>query len=87
MHQNKSIKNHFPLKDPIILPTGSTIAVQHEDGRPWTHGTITKHGNPAHYGQSYKVWILKTACIVTRIMRHIKKTLITAEQYIRHQLE
>ena len=26
-------------------PTGSTVAVQQEDGRPCTHGTITDRGN------------------------------------------
>ena len=56
--------------------------VQWEDGGPWTHGT----GNDNHFNKSYTIRVTKTGCIITRNSKHIKTTLITAEQYLRDQL-
>ena len=52
MHQNKSFKNADTLKEPIIS-TGSTVAVQCDDGSQWTQDTIIEHGDANHSGQLY----------------------------------
>ena len=36
------------------LPIGSTVAVQCEDGRPWTHGTIEEKGDDNHHNSHTK---------------------------------
>ena len=38
----------------IFIPTGSTIAVQWEDGRLWMHGTIIGHASEYHNGIGYQ---------------------------------
>ena len=40
-----------------MISTGSTVAVQKEDDRLWTHDTITEHGDSDHNGRSYKMQI------------------------------
>ena len=63
----------------------STEAVQWEDGRPWTHGTVDDRGNNNHNNRSFTIWI-KKGCLITRNSKHIKTTPITAEQYLWDQL-
>ena len=36
-----------------LLPIGSTVVVQQEDGGPWTHGTIVGKGDHNHHNYSY----------------------------------
>ena len=35
------------------IPIGSAVAVQCEDGGPWTHGTVVDKGNHNHHDRSY----------------------------------
>ena len=35
------------------IPIGSAVAVQHEDGGPWTYGTVVDMGNHTHHDWSY----------------------------------
>ena len=46
--------NDTPPVFPYI-PTGSAVAVQQEDSRPWTHGTVVGSGNYNHHGRSYLI--------------------------------
>ena len=80
--QNKSFKNIDTLKETITIPTGSMVAIQCEDGGPWTHGTIIKHGDLSHNGNMYRIWVSKTGCIITQNARHVKMTSIMADQYL-----
>ena len=43
--QTKLRRNNDSLKEHAFIPTGSTVTNQREDDRPWTHGTITEHGD------------------------------------------
>ena len=60
------------------------MAVQCKDGRPLTHGTVVRHLSNYHDGRSYKIRVSKTGCIITRTDRHVKTTLIIAEEYLRN---
>ena len=75
------------LKENVFLPTGSTVAVQREDVRTYTHETITKHDDIDHSGRFHKIGIMKTGRVVPRASRHKKATSILPEQYtIQHQM-
>ena len=50
--QPKSDEDIDTHKNIPFLQTGSTVAVEMEDGRPWTHGTIIGHGSDDHNGIS-----------------------------------
>ena len=70
----------------ILFSKRSTVAVQHENGGPWTHAAIVGTGSHNHHNRSYTVRITTTGHIVTRNTKHFKTTSITAEQYLRDQL-
>ena len=46
--QNKNGKKYDTPKYYTLLPIGSTVAVQREDGDRWTHGTIVGKGDYNH---------------------------------------
>ena len=52
-HNTKQDKNNGAIKEHISLHAGSTVPVQREDGRPWTHKAITEQGNEYHNDRSY----------------------------------
>ena len=59
-HHNRLIdRQHKNNNDasPIFasIPIGSAVAVQQEDGRPWTHGTVTGTGDHNHHNHSYTI--------------------------------
>ena len=58
--QNRNDKGKDTSKSFVSLPIGSTVAVQGEDGGPWTHGTIEAKGNHNHHNRLYKICIIKT---------------------------
>ena len=67
------------------IPIGSAVAVQHEDGRPWTHGTVVGMGNHNHHDRSYIIQLTKNARCISRNRWHIKPTTVTADMYLQHQ--
>ena len=69
-----------------FLPTGLPVAVQCEDGRPWTHGTVVWHGSDDHHDRNYKIQVPKMGHIITRTNWHVKTTLITEEEYLRNKV-
>ena len=79
-HLNKDIYTH---KNIPFLPTGSTVAVQEEDDGLWKHGTIVGYEIENHNGRSYKIRVTMAQCTMTRTKRHVKTTLISAEDYLR----
>ena len=38
------------------IPIGSAVAVQSEDGRPWTHWTIVAMSNHNHHNMTHNQW-------------------------------
>ena len=64
----KDDKNKDTPKNYVSIPFASTVVVQWEDGRPWTHGTIEEKGNQIHHDRSYQI------CITKRQTIHMKQT-------------
>ena len=66
------------------IPLRSTVVVQREDGRPWTHGTVVNTGDHNHHDRSYIVQLTMTGKQITRNRHHIKPTNIITDSYIQH---
>ena len=58
--QTKNDKNQGTPRNHVSIPTGCTVAVQHEDGVPWTHGTVEGKGDHNYHKRSYNIHITKT---------------------------
>ena len=69
--------------EPEIFPIGSWVMVQREDGGPWTHGTIINHNKEDHHMQSYRIKLSLSGHVVTRNMKHVRKTSIMPWMYKR----
>ena len=67
------------------IPTGSAVAVQQEDARPWTHGMIVDTSNHNHYDRSYTIQLTTTGRCITQNRQHIKPTTVTVDTYLQHQ--
>ena len=67
------------------IPIGSAVAGQHEDGSPWTHGTVVGKGDHSHHGRSYVIQFTNNDRCISRNRCHIKPTTITADTYLQHQ--
>ena len=57
--QTKKDKNHDNPRKYNFIPMGSTVAVQLEDGGPWTHGIVAGKGDHDHHNISYIICIIK----------------------------
>ena len=55
--QTKNEKDKDTSKNFVPLPTGSTVAVECEDGGLWIHGTIEGKGDHNHRNRSYIIHI------------------------------
>ena len=64
--QTRNDKNYDAARNYDLFSIGSTVAVQWEEGWPWTHGTIVGIGDQQHNNRSYTIWITMTGHIVTR---------------------
>ena len=84
--QTKNDKDKDTSKIFVSIPIGSTVAVQCEDGGPWTYGTIEGKGNQIHHDRLYHIHIAKRGRLVTQNRQQIKPTQISAEQYLWDQL-
>ena len=67
------------------IPIGSAVAVQQEDGRLWTHGTVVDRGNRNCHSRSYTIQLTTNGRCITQNRQHIKPTAVTADAYIKHQ--
>ena len=67
------------------IPIGSAVAVQHEDGGPWTHGTVVDTGNHNHHDRSYIIQLTKNGRCISGNRWHIKPTTVMADTYLQHQ--
>ena len=66
------------------MPVRSTVIIQ-RDFQVWTNGIIVSQGNVNHNDHSYKIQLTKKGHIIIRNIWHVKRTPITAEQYILKQ--
>ena len=67
------------------IPIGSAVAVQHEDGGPWTHRTIVDMGNHNHHDMSYVIQLTTKGRHISRNRWHIRSTRVIADKYLQHQ--
>ena len=79
-------KNHYTPRNATLPSIGSTVAVQQEDTDRWIHGTIVGKDDYNHNCKSNIMCIAKTGRMITRSGKHVKATLIMAEQYQWDQL-
>ena len=86
LREGMLLQNSDVLKEHIIIPAGSLVAIQREDVGSWTHGTLIEHGNKVHNEGFYMICITKPSRMVTRIIIHVREALITADQHLREQL-
>ena len=68
-----------------FLPTGSTVAVQWEDGRLWMHGTIIGHRSDGQNGGNYKIRVTEMGCTIIRTKRHPYQKMTIREMSIMSQ--
>ena len=52
------LKNNNILKEPTIIPVGSTVVIHREDSRPWTHLSIIGQDKVNHNTWSYKLQLI-----------------------------
>ena len=83
--QPQTSENVDTNKNISFLLTGSPVAVQQEDRGPWKHGNMVGYGTDNHKGRSYKVYVMKTGCVITRTKRQVRATPILAEDYLRKE--
>ena len=57
-----------------VLTTGSTVAVQREDGGVWMHISGLGHGTEDHRGTTYKIRVTEARCTVNGTKRHWRST-------------
>ena len=87
MHrQGKNDQGNDTSKIFMSIPIGSTVAVQQEDGGPWTYGTVVDKGDHNHHNRSYKTQVTKTGRIITCNRQPIRPKPITAENFLYNQL-
>ena len=77
---------HDTHTDFTVIPVGSIVLVQREDSGPWMYGRVVDHGTKEHNNKSYKIYVMKTGCIITCTACQIKETLIPTEQYLHDEL-
>ena len=51
--QAKNDKKYDTARNYALFSIGSTVVVQHEDGKPWTHGTVVGTHDHNHNNRSY----------------------------------
>ena len=85
MWQDKYSKDCDIHQHSIHFLAGSTVAMQMEDDGLWTHGVIVEGNSEDHNEQTYKVRVTKTGRLITHNTRHLQKTPVATEQYLRQQ--
>ena len=85
--QDKYIKGSDTQKDLFSIPIGCTVAVQHEDGGPWTQGIMEEMNDTDQPRWSYIIRVMKTGRLIMCNTRHICRTPTTIEQYLWEQIK
>ena len=53
-------------QQPAVIPAESKVAIQYEDGVPWTHDTVVNLSSANHNDQSHKVHLTRAGCIIKK---------------------
>ena len=61
--QHKNNNDTLPVFS--YIPIVSAVAVQRENGRPWTHGTVVSSGDYNHHGRSYVIQLTMNGRCIT----------------------
>ena len=88
-HHNKLIERQLKNTNDassifLRIPIGSAVAVQQEDGRLWTHGTIVGTGDHNQHDKSYMIQLTTNGRCITCNRCHIKPTTVAANTYIQY---
>ena len=79
--ESKDTCKHSPFK-----PSGSLVAVQREDGGPWTQVILVGHGSEEH-SKSYKIMVTRTGLSSQECNNMCKHTLIQAKDHLCDELK
>ena len=66
------------------FPIGSAVAVQQEDSRPWTHGTVVGTGDHKNHNQAYIILLTTNGRRITCNRQHTKPTSIKVDAYLQY---
>ena len=66
------------------IPIGSAVAVQWEDSRPWTPGTIVGTGDNNHHDKCHRIQLTINGRCITCNRYPIELTSVTADAYIQY---
>ena len=61
------------------------VVVKQENGRLWSHGTVSGKGDHNYNNRCYTIHVKKTGWLITISNKHIKTIPITAEIYLQEQ--
>ena len=82
-HKNGTNNDASPVF--ASIPIWSTVAVQWENGGPWTHWTIVGKGDHDHHDWSYIIQVTTTGRRITCNRQHIRPISISEDEYICYQ--
>ena len=86
MWQDKYLKNNYIYIVSVSFPIRSIVAIQRNDGGPLMHGVTVDSNAVDHNRSSYKVRVTMTDKLIICNSKHIQKTPIMTEQYLRQQI-
>ena len=78
--QHKNNNDASPIFTSILI--GSAVAVQREDSRLWTNGTVVDTGDHNHQCCIYIIQLTTNDRRITHNRQHIKLTSVTADAYL-----
>ena len=70
----------------LFFSAGCRVAIQQEDGGPWTHEIIEEANGSNYREQLYIIQVMKTGKLITWNMKHICNNPVTTEQYLHEQI-
>ena len=80
--QQKNSNDASPIF--ACIPLGSTVVVQQEDGRPWTHEMVVGTGDHNHHDRSCTIQITTNGRCIICNRWHIKPTSIMTDTYLQY---
>ena len=63
---HNTVKNNDTFKESPFIPEGSMVALQCEDGGPWTHDIVRAWEDTNHNDGFYKIQLTRRRHIITR---------------------
>ena len=72
--QANTDKKYATLRNFKPVPIGSAVAVQREDGGPWSNGIRVGKRDESHNDRSYKIYVIKTGWLTMRNRKRVGNT-------------